>query len=430
MKRSKLVSLVGISLLLVGCGKTSDTTKPTSDNTAKTEAKDTSKDITTTVVIGASATQKSFVETQAKKFLSDNGYKNVTITMYEVGEDAAKNITDWESDAAPDIYGFASDQLGSLNGAGVLAELPTKYTNEMIESMGNEAVDAGRLVDSYYAYPYAGDNGYFLYYNKDVVSDEQAKTVEGIIAACAAKNLKFGYALDKGSEFFSIGTFMSFGSRYKVSLNNDGTFKSATSDFDKDNGILGAKAVHQLATDSYVDVTNGGARNKAPIEANGFGAVVEGSWNYKTFSEQLGDKMGVAKLPTITVEGTTANLSSFLGYKLYGVNPKKSVNDTARLTLTHMIANYLVSAECQEARFDTLGTVPTQKTVKAMEKVQNNGLVKALAAQAEFSVAQTVVPGNIWDGASAAVESLKADDPDYVTIMKTYADSIAASKSF
>ncbi len=430
MKRSKLVSLVGISLLLVGCGKTSDTTKPTSDNTAKTEAKDTSKDITTTIVIGASAKQKSFVETQAKKFLSDNGYKNVTITMYEVGEDKAKDIADWESDAAPDIYGFASDQLGTLNSVGALAELPTKFSTELIAGMGNEAVDAGKLGESYYAYPYAGDNGYFLYYNKDVVSDEQAKTVEGITAACAAKSLKFGYALDTDSSFFSIGTFMSFGARYKVNLNSDGSFKSATSDFDQANGILGAKAVHQLAADTNVDITHTGARNKAPIDANGFGAVVEGSWNYDTFSKELGDKMGVAKLPTITVEGKTANLSSFLGYKLYGVNPKKSVNDTARLTLTHMIANYLVSAECQEARFDALNTVPTQKSVKAMEKVQNNGLVKALAAQAEFSVAQTTVPNNVWTGCTAALTSLQADDPDYATIMKTYADSIAASTKF
>ena len=138
--------------------------------------------------------------------------------------------------------------------------------------------------------------------------------------------------------------------------------------------------------------------------------------------------MGVAKLPTITVEGKTANLSSFLGYKLLGVNPKKSAGNTERLTLIHQLANYLVSAKVQEARFDALNTVPTQKSVKAMEKVQNNGLVKALAAQGEFAVAQTVTPGNIWSGAQVAVEALKVEAPDYATIMQTYADTIAASK--
>lgn len=434
MKRSKLVSLVGISLLLVGCGsKTSDVTSNTnSGNTDKgtTTATDTSKQISTNIVIGASAVQSQFVKTQAEKFLSDNGYKNVTVTMYEVGEDKAKDIADFSAEGAPDIYGFASDQLGTLYSKGALAELPTKLATGLVTDMGEEPANAGKLGDSYYAYPYAGDNGYFLYYNKSIVSDEQAKTVEGIIDACSSESLKFGYALDTDSSFFSIGTFMTFGARYKVNLNQDGTFKSATSDFDGAKGILGAKAVHQLAMNSNVDITHSGARDKAPTVANGFGAVVEGSWNYAKFAEQLGDNMGVAKLPTITVEGTTSNLSSFLGYKLYGVNPKKSANDTARLTLTHLVANYLVSAACQEARFDALNTVPTQKSVKALEKVQNNGLVKALSAQGEFAVAQTIVPTNIWTGCTAAVASLTDENPDYATIMKTYADSIAASKSF
>lgn len=432
MKRSKLVSLVGISLLLVGCGnKTSETPVSNDTGSSKTSvASDTSKDISTNIVIGASAVQKDFVKGQAEKFLSDNGYKNVTVTMYEVGEDKAKDIADFTAEGAPDIYGFASDQLGTLYSKGALAELPSKLATGLVNDMGEEPANAGKLGDSYYAYPYAGDNGYFLYYNKDIVSDEQAKTVEGITAACAAKELKFGYALDTDSSFFSIGTFMTFGARYKVNLNQDGSFKSASSDFDGEKGILGAKAVHQLAVDTNVDITHSGARDKAPTTANGFGAVVEGSWNYAKFSETLGDKMGVAKLPTITVEGTTANLSSFLGYKLYGVNPKKSANNTARLTLTHLVANYLVSATCQEARFDALNTVPTQKSVKALEKVQNNGLVKALSAQGEFAVAQTIVPNNVWTGCTAAVTSLSDPDPDYATIMKTYADSIAASKSF
>ena len=394
MKRSKLVSLVGISLLLVGCGN--KTTEPSTE-AKKTEAPATEK-AQTEIVIGASAVQKPFVEAQAKEFLKTNGYDNVTVKMYEVGEDGAKDIADFTSAEAPDLYGYASDQSGDLYKKGALAEVPSKFAAQMVTEMGEDAANAGKLGDSYYGYPYA------------------------------AKSLKFGYALDTNSSFFSIGTFMTFGARYQVSFNQDGTFKKATSDFASEKGILGAKAVNQLLRNTNIDTTHAGARNKAPITGNGFGAVVEGSWNYATFSKALGDKMGVAKLPTITVEGKTANLSSFLGYKLLGVNPKKSAGNTERLTLIHQLANYLVSAKVQEARFDALNTVPTQKSVKAMEKVQNNGLVKALAAQGEFAVAQTVTPGNIWSGAQVAVEALKVEAPDYATIMQTYADSIAASK--
>lgn len=413
MKRSKLVSLVGISLLLVGCGNNSDSTKPTEDET---------------IVVGASAVQKTFVKEQAEKFLTKNNLSGYKIEMYEVGEDKAKDIADFSATTAPDIYGYASDQTGDLLKKGALSQVPNAFATKLVSEMGEESANAGKLGDSYYGYPYAGDNGYFLYYNKDVVSDEQAKTVEGIIAACQDKNMKFGYAIDTVSSFFGIGTFMSFGARYNVTLNDDGTVKTATSDFDGENGIKGAKAVHSLLTNANVDTANASARNKAPIASNSFGAVVEGSWNYQKFKEALGDKMGTAKLPTITVEGDTKNLSSFLGYKLYGVNPKKSANNTDRLSVVHQLANYLVSAEVQEARFDALNVVPTNKTVKAMDKVQNNGLVKALADQAQYAVPQTIVPSNIWTGCSTAVEALRVENPDYATIMKTYADSIAASK--
>lgn len=424
MKRSKFVSLLSLSLLLVGCGnaETGNTEKPS-------ESTNPNADYQTNIVIGASATQKAFVKQQAEKYLAANGYSKVTVEMYEVGEDKADSITDFSAASAPDIYGYASDKVGELYKKGALAEIPSVFSAKLKSDMGDEVAAAGKLGDSYYGYPYAGDNGYFLYYNKDIVSDEQAKTVEGIIEACKAQNVKFGYALDTDSTFFSIGTFMSFGARYSVAFNADGTFKSASSDFAGDKGILGAKAVHQLAVNSSVDVTHKGARSKEPTLANGFGAVVEGSWNYQTFLDKVGaDKLGTAKLPTITVEGQTANLASFLGYKLYGVNPKKSAEDTKRLTLIHSIANYLVSAECQEARFDALTVVPTQKSVKALDKVQNNGLVKALAAQASYSVPQTVTPSNIWNGAATAVEALKAESPDYQTIMQTYADTIATSK--
>lgn len=422
MKRSKLVSLLGLSLLLVGCGN---------QESVKSDAPATEDEkaaYTTNIVIGVSATQKDFVKTQAEKWLAKEGYKKVTVEMYEVGEDKADSIADFTAQSAPDIYGYASDKTGNLYAKGALAEVPSTFVAQMNEGMGTEATNAAMLGDSYYGYPYAGDNGYFLYYNKDVVSAEQAKSVEGILEACKAQNLKFGYALDTDSTFFSIGTFMTFGARYNVSFNADGTFKSASSDFAGEKGILGAKAVHQLASDSSVDVTNNGARDKAPTTANGYGAVVEGSWNYQSFSDLLGDKLGACKLPTITVEGQTANLASFLGYKLYGVNPKKSASDTKRLTLLHSLTMALVSDEVQEARFDELTVVPTQKSVKALDKVKNNGLVAALADQAAYSVPQTVVPSNIWNGAATAVEALKAASPDYQTIMQTYADTIADSK--
>lgn len=429
MKRMKTISMLGLmTLMLVGCGNASDeTAKPATGETA-TEQPVGEK---TELVIGSPNAHQAFAKTAAEKFLADNNLANTySIKMVELGESDTGGVTDWSAATAPDLYAYASDQTGKLYAKGALAAIPEAYATKIETDMGAEAANAGILGGEAYGYPYAGDNGYFLYYNTDYVSAEQAKTLDGILEACTAAKMKFGYALDTDSSFFSIGTFMTFGARYNVTLNTDGTLKSVTSTFADANGVKGGTLVKNLLANANVDTTHAGARSKAPTQANNFCAVVEGSWNYNEFSKQVGDKLGVAKLPTATLDGETKNLASFLGYKLYGVNPIKSAGNTEKLSVLHQLANYLVSEKVQEDRFDQLTVVPTNTKVKALQKVTDSPLVKALADQAQFSVAQTVVPSNIWSACSTAIESLKADDADVATIMKTYADSIAASTSF
>ena len=427
--KSKLVTFLGlVALTLVVCGGTKTEAPDTGKETEapKTDVTPAQKD---ELVIGSPTAHQEFVKGEVEKFLKAEGLDSkYTVKMYELGEADAKGVADWTAATAPDIYAFASDQIGTLNNKGALAEVPEAFATKMVEDMGELAAGAGVLGDSTYAYPYAGDNGYFLYYNKSLIAENKIGKVEDLIAACAEKGTKFAYALDTESTFFSIGTFMTFGARYTVNLNTDGSFLSATSTFNTEAGIKGGKAVKTLLANTNVITAHGSARDVVPNAANGIGAIVEGSWKYNAYKDALGENLGLAALPTMTIDGETKNFASFLGYKLYGVNPKKSGGNAERLTVLHKIANYLVSATAQEARFDALNTVPTQKSVKAMEKVQNNGLVKALAAQGEFAVAQTVTPGNIWSGAQVAVEALKVEAPDYATIMQTYADSIAASK--
>ena len=45
--------------------------------------------------------------------------------------------------------------------------------------------------DQLYAYPLTADNGYFLYYNKQYITEEQAKTLDGILEAAAAGSKLF-----------------------------------------------------------------------------------------------------------------------------------------------------------------------------------------------------------------------------------------------
>jgi maltose-binding protein MalE len=130
MKRTKLVALLGMVALLASCGGQTSTPTSTEDTGAGTT---TSTVIETTLKIGSPAAQSEFVKGQVEKFLKDNGYSKVTVSMVELGEDKADSaITDWTT--GPDVYAFAGDKILSLNQQGALATVP----NSKLRKMGTD----------------------------------------------------------------------------------------------------------------------------------------------------------------------------------------------------------------------------------------------------------------------------------------------------
>ncbi len=399
MKRTKLVALLGMVALLASCGGQTSTPTSAEDTGAATTPSTT---IETTLKIGSPSTQSEFVKGQVEKFLKDNGYSKVTVSMVELGEDKAdSNITDWTT--GPDVYAFAGDKILSLNQQGALATVPNSKLRKMGTDLSSEAFSAATLGTSTVAYPFAADNGYFMYYDSSVV--KHTGSIDEVIADCAAAGRKVVYSLD--TAWYSIGLLTSFGSRYNVNLAADGSkISSITADFDSANGVKAAKAMLQLVNNPNVDVVEAD-NGTAPSAANKVGATITGTWNGEAFATAVGENLKACKLPSITVDGTLANIGSFAGYKLYGVNPKPSGKDTARLDLAHSVAEYLISEAAQAARFEAFKTAPTNKTVAAKEEVTSDIGLAALAAQAPYSIPQTAVPGNIWSAANTLRTTMK-----------------------
>lgn len=422
MKSSKFVTLlglVGMTFGMASCGgntssvegsAASNTSEPGSTVVAKTE-----------IVVGSPSGQKTWVETKVNEFLREQHLDTkYTVSMYELGEgDVNSKVTDWT--AGPDIYAYASDQTLGLVGKGALAKVPETYANAMKTALGNEAMAAAKVGTSYYGYPYAGDNGYFLYYNKSVFTDAtKLEKLTDVVSVCQAQGLKLSYKL--ADTFFSTGLMFSFGARYNVELSADAkSIEAITADFNTEKGVKAIKAMKDIINNTGIDTTKEG--QKAPTVANGLGACVDGGWNASNYKEALGEDYGCCKLPTVTVGDETVNLGSFLGYKLYGVNPSRTGTTTEKLSDLHKLANFLISKDVQEKRFDDLTIVPTNAEVKAMTKVQNTPHVKALADQSAFAVAQTIVPGHVWDETSNPYASLLANPTATDEEIQAYANS-------
>lgn len=83
-----------------------------------------------------------------------------------------------------------------------------------------EAVNAASYKGTLYAYPYSADNGYFLYYDKNYFTDEDVKTLDGVLAAAEAAEKKGSMEFNSGWYLYSFfgNTGLGFG------INEDGLF--------------------------------------------------------------------------------------------------------------------------------------------------------------------------------------------------------------
>ena len=312
----------------------------------------------------------------------------VTIEVVPMGEDVAATQALTDATAAADVFGFACDNIDKLVGADVLTEFDGKDKDWIVENNSASSVDAATVNGTVYAFPETGDNSYILVYNKDYVSADQAKTLEGVLEACKAANKKF--VMDAGNGFYSC-TFAFTGGLKIDGFEEDGSTQKFT-DYDEDTVVKTLAAFQDLFT-QYKDYVLWGECTKV---GDGFGsdtvaAGVDGSWDFSTDKAALGDKAGFAILPTINVEGSDVPMVNMFGYKLLGVNASTQFPNTAT-----ELAKYLTSEKCQLERAQELNWGPSNKAAAESDLVKNDEALSSILAQSANSVAQKGLASTFW----------------------------------
>ena len=340
-----------------------------------------------------------FTKAQVEAFKAANPeYAGMTVTIQPVGEgDAASNmLTDVEAGA--DLYVFAQDQLARLVAAGALVDVLPE--NAEIVKAENDAgsVAAVMLGETMYAYPMTSDNGYFLYYDKSVVTDPSS--MEAILADCEAAGKNVYFEINSGwyqtAFFFGAGCTLTYGT------DDTGAIISMDCDYASENGVKALKSMIKLAQ-SPVFVNGSSASN-----ATNLGAIVDGTWDAVAVQGILGENYAAVKLPTIG----GFQLGGFGGFKMLGVKPQ---TDDAKLAACDALALFLSSGEVQTARFEAVGWGPSNLAAQQSEAVQADIALSALAAQLAYTMPQGQYPGEYWSLATALGDDILADKLDAMT---------------
>ena len=345
-----------------------------------------------------------FTRNQIEEFKAANpDYAGFNFLVEAVGEgDAASNmITDVTAGA--DIFGFAQDQLARLVAAGAIEEVAPENIDALSTQNDAGAVAAAKVGDTFYAYPMTSDNGYFLYYDKSVVTDPS--TLEGIIADCEAAGKNFYMDL---TGWYQVAFFFGTGCTMTYDSDDQGNFTKANVDYDSDKGLVALKEMIELASSPSFQPGSGAGT------AVDYAAIIDGTWDASTVKDFLGDNYACAKLPTFTgSDGNTYQMSGFGGFKLLGVKPQ---TDEAKLACCDALALYLTSEEVQLARYNEVGWGPSNINAQNSDAVKSDEALSALAEQLAFTIPQGQYPGDYWSRAEALAgdvqDAFKTADDD------------------
>lgn len=320
----------------------------------------------------------NFYQKAANKFFkehSDLGYRAV-VKGVDTGTVAGTITTD--ASAAADIYTVAHDNIAKLVDAEAAypiedEALIKQVTDDNPQAFKNViyATPKGESEAKLYGVPYISQS-LFLYYNKKFVSDEQAKTFEGLQqAAKAAGNKAFTITGDDGYNF-------SFTMLAKKESDKTSTLKLYPNGERHDNWLQGDDEVAfvRWANEMFAD-PNGGEWPPSSwiteVQNNKVCALIGGAWHFESFAASC-DDFGVAKIPTFTLTanhvagltdvkaGDVYRGGTFADCKVFMMNMYCAPEKRAA---AQQLMMYLSSKDVQKDSFKEVNNVPAFEGVDA-----------------------------------------------------------------
>ena len=380
--------------MLAGCG--SAPAEPVQGATAQPAAEQPAGEPgaekeTVTLKVWADQGELELTEKLCSDFAAAHPEKEYVFEFGAVGAVDGKSRYLEDPAAAADVFLFADDQLIDLVKADALYEV-TRNTDAIVAANTAGSINAASYGGVLYGYPMTSDNGYFLYYDKSVFTEDDLATLDGILAAANAAGKQVH--MDVSNGWYLASFFLGNGCTLTI---EDG---KQVMDFNNEKGLAAAEAIREFCNDpAFVtgddSVLSGGI-------GDSIACGVSGTWVSTAIQEKLGENYGCCKLPTFTCAGKQVQMGSFLGCKIYGVN-----SQTAYPVDAMELAEFLTSEQSQLERYEELNYGPSNVNALASDAVSSNLALRALGEQSNYAVTQLVL-GGFWVPAEAFGAELEA----------------------
>lgn len=409
--RKKLISVMLCAAMtagmLAGCGKSG-----TTDEAAGTGGGEKQR---ISLTMWGQENDQEMLQGMIDKFTAAySDYADISVQLGVQSDSGARDKILTDQEATADVFSYPSDRLQDLASAGALQclddmdEVLRQYANKSVADVKSANVEGSVEAATYdgklYSFPMTADNGYFLYYNRNVISGDQVQSWSSLLEAAQAAGKKVGMTLASG--WYNASFFYSAG--FTTTQNEDGTTNidwNGTADY---TGVEVTQAMLNIASNpAFMPLTDGDAANQ--MAAGNLCAAVSGTWDSVAAQKAFGDGFAATKLPTFEIAGDEIQHKAVIGYKLIGVNAHSENVGWATL-----LADFITNQDQQKTRFEVRNVGPSNKVVLEDPMIKENITEAAVVEQSKYAVPQNV-GSNFWApaktfGEMVAKGKLKADD--------------------
>ena len=300
-----------------------------------------------------------WLQTCCERFAELHPEWDITFVYGVVDETSAGTTISQDPEASADVFMFTNDVLTNLTDAGAVAKFGGKYADQIKSTNSDALLDSLTLDDYLYAVPFT-TNTWYMYYDKRVFSEEDVKNLDTMLEK-GVVSFPFTNSWYLPAFYFGNG----------CTLFGDGTQEELGADFGGDNAVEVTNYLIDLYNNPNFVVDADGS-GLAGMRDGSIKAMFTGSWDAAALKEILGDNMGVAALPTFTLNGVEKQMYAYAGSKAIGVNVHSKY-----MVQAIQLAIYLGGAEAQQLHYDLRTVIPCNTELLADPAIASDELVAA-----------------------------------------------------
>lgn len=340
--------LCAAGLLLAGCGPVSgDSGAEKIRLMVWSPSEDQSKD------------SGQWLQTCCENFAALHPEWDITFVYGVSDEASAAGAVAQDPEASADVFMYANDTLTTMTDANALAKFGGIYAEELKATNSETLLDSLTLDGNIYGVPFT-TNTWYMYYDKSVFTEADVKSLDAMLEK-GVVSFPFVNSWYLPAFYFGNG----------CTLFGDGTQEELGADFGGEKAVEVTEYLVDLVANPNFKIDQDGS-GLAGLRDGSINAIFSGSWDAAAVQEILGDDMGVAALPTYTLNEEEKQMYAYAGSKAIGVNTA-----TKYMKASVELAMYLGSAEAQRLHYELRNVIPCNTELNSDPEIAADPVVQA-----------------------------------------------------